>query len=197
MTIDMQFMPDISIMCDQCRGTRYRDEVLAVKYRGLSIAEVLELTVREAFLFFRGQPKVQAKLKSLIDIGLDYVRLGQSATTLSSGEAQRLKLGQYLNASKSKRALFILDEPTTGLHGSDVMRLLECFENLLAVGHSLIVVEHNLQLMMYADWIIDLGPGAAENGGEVVAQGTPEQVAQCDDSITGLHLKRQLEKSLA
>ena len=197
MSIDMQFMPDITIKCDQCRGTRYRDEVLAVRYRGLSIAEVLDLTVREAFSFFRGQPKVQAKLKSLIDIGLDYVRLGQSATTLSSGEAQRLKLGQYLNASKAKRALFILDEPTTGLHGSDVMRLLECFENLLAVGHSLIVVEHNLQLMMYADWIIDLGPGAAENGGEVVAQGTPEQVAQCDDSITGLHLKRQLEKSLA
>ena len=114
MSIDMQFMPDITIKCDQCRGTRYRDEVLAVRYRGLSIAEVLDLTVREAFSFFRGQPKVQAKLKSLIDIGLDYVRLGQSATTLSSGEAQRLKLGQYLNASKSKRALFILDEPTTG-----------------------------------------------------------------------------------
>ena len=197
MSIDMQFMSDITIKCDQCRGTRYRDEVLAVKYRGLSIAEVLDLTVREAFLFFRGQPKVQAKLKSLIDIGLDYVRLGQSATTLSSGEAQRLKLGQYLNASKSKRALFILDEPTTGLHGSDVMRLLECFENLLAVGHSLIVVEHNLQLMMYADWVIDLGPGAAENGGEVVAQGTPEQVAQCEDSITGQYLKQQLEKSLS
>ena len=197
MSIDMQFMSDITIKCDQCRGTRYRDEVLAVKYRGMSIAEVLDLTVREAFSFFRGQPKVQAKLKSLIDIGLDYVRLGQSATTLSSGEAQRLKLGQYLNASKSKRALFILDEPTTGLHGSDVMRLLECFENLLAVGHSLIVVEHNLQLMMYADWVIDLGPGAAENGGAVVAQGTPEQVAQCEDSITGQYLKQQLEKSMS
>ena len=197
MSIDMQFMPDITIKCDQCRGTRYRDEVLAVRYRGLSIAEVLDLTVREAFSFFRGQPKVQAKLKSLIDIGLDYVRLGQSATTLSSGEAQRLKLGQYLNASKAKRALFILDEPTTGLHGSDVMRLLECFENLLAVGHSLIVVEHNLQLMMYADWIIDLGPGAAENGGEVVAEGTPEQVAQCEESITGQYLKQQLAKSLS
>jgi len=197
MSIDMQFMSDVSIRCDQCRGTRYRDEVLAVKYRGLSIAEVLDLTVREAFSFFRGQPKVQAKLKSLIDIGLDYVRLGQSATTLSSGEAQRLKLGQYLTGSKSKRALFILDEPTTGLHGSDVMRLLECFENLLAVGHSLIVVEHNLQLMMYADWVIDLGPGAAENGGTVVAQGTPEHVAQCEDSITGQYLKQQLEKSMS
>ena len=193
----MQFMADLWVSCDQCNGTRYREDVLSVRYRDRNIAQILALTVREAFSFFRGQPKVQAKLKSLIDIGLDYVRLGQSATTLSSGEAQRLKLGQYLNASKAKRALFILDEPTTGLHGSDVMRLLECFENLLAVGHSLIVVEHNLQLMMYADWIIDLGPGAAENGGEVVAEGTPEQVAQCEESITGQYLKQQLAKSLS
>lgn len=194
LSIDMQFMSDIYIKCDQCAGTRYRDEILAVKYRGKSIAEVLNLTVREAFSFFRGQPKVQAKLKSLIDVGLEYVRLGQPAPTLSSGEAQRLKLGHYLNASKSKRALFILDEPTTGLHGRDVMRLLECFEALLAVGHSLIIVEHNLQLMMYADWIIDLGPGAAEDGGTVVAQGTPEEIATNEDSVTGMYLKDELAK---
>jgi len=185
----MQFLSDVSIKCDQCRGMRYRDNVLAVRYRGKSIAETLDLTVREAFLFFRGQPKVQAKLKSLIDVGLDYVRLGQSALTLSSGEAQRLKLGHYLNASKSKRALFVLDEPTTGLHMSDVMKLMECFEALLSVGHSLIVVEHNLQLMMYADWIIDLGPGAANNGGKVVVEGPPEVVAGCEESVTGQYLK--------
>ena len=196
LSIDMQFMSDIYITCDQCHGTRYRDEVLAVKYRGKSIAEALNLTVREAFSFFRGQPKVQAKLKSLIDVGLDYIRLGQPATTLSSGEAQRLKLGHYLNASKSKRALFVMDEPTTGLHMSDVTRLLDCFEALLSVGHSLIVVEHNLQLMKYADWIIDLGPGAADEGGSVVVAGPPEVVANCEDSLTGQYLKSELAKSV-
>jgi excinuclease ABC subunit A len=195
LTVDMQFMPDVYITCDQCRGTRYRDEILAVKYRGKSIAEALDLTVREAFSFFRGQPKVQAKLKSLIDVGLDYVRLGQPATTLSSGEAQRLKLGHYLNASKTKRALFILEEPTSGLHMSDVTRLMDCFETLMSVGHSLIIVEHNLQLIKYADWIIDLGPGAAEEGGQIVVQGTPEQVAECEDSVTGQYLKYELAKS--
>jgi len=188
--IDMQFMSDINIVCSQCRGSRYRDEVLAVKYRGKSIAEALDLTVREAFSFFRGQPKVQSKLKSLIDVGLDYVRLGQPATTLSSGEAQRLKLGHYLNASKSKRALFILDEPTTGLHMRDVTRLLDCFDSLLSVGHSIIVVEHNLQLIRNADWVIDLGPGAADEGGNVVVAGTPDDVMECEASVTGQWLKR-------
>ncbi len=192
-SIDMQFMSDINIVCDQCRGTRYRDEILAVKYRGKSIAEALNLTVREAFSFFRGQPKVQAKLKSLIDVGLDYIRLGQPATTLSSGEAQRLKLGHYLNASKSKRALFILDEPTIGLHMRDVTRLLDCFDSLLSVGHSLIVVEHNLQLIQNADWVIDLGPGAADQGGKVVVAGTPEDVIECKSSVTGSWLKRYLD----
>lgn len=194
LSIDMQFLSDIYIVCDQCRGTRYRDEVLAVKYRGKSIAEALNLTVREAFSFFRGQPKVQAKLKSLIDVGLDYIRLGQPATTLSSGEAQRLKLGHYLNASKSKRALFLLDEPTTGLHMRDVTRLLDCFDALLSVGHSLIVVEHDLQLIKNADWIIDLGPGAATMGGHVVVAGTPETVASCAESITGSYLKQEFAK---
>lgn len=189
----MQFMADIYIACDQCRGTRYRDEILAVKYRGKNIAETLNLTVREAFSFFRGQPKVQAKLKSLIDVGLDYIRLGQPATTLSSGEAQRLKLGHYLNASKSKRALFILDEPTTGLHMADVTKLIDCFKTLVSVGHSLIVVEHNLQLVKNADWVIDLGPGAADAGGEVVVAGTPEEVAECGVSVTGEWMRRGIE----
>ena len=154
----------------------------------------MNLTVREAFSFFRGQPKLQSKLKSLIDVGLDYIRLGQPASTLSSGEAQRLKLGHYLNASKSKRALFILEEPTSGLHMSDVTRLVDCFDALLSVGHSMIVVEHNLQLIKHADWIIDLGPGAADQGGQIVVQGTPEEIAEYEESVTGQYLKTELAK---
>lgn len=188
LTVDMQFMPDVSIACDQCNGTRYRDEVLAVKYRGQNIADVLNLTVRSAFAFFRGQPKVQAKLKSLIDVGLDYIRLGQPANTLSSGESQRLKLGYYLNSSKTKRALFLMDEPTTGLHMADVTKLLDCFDMLLTVGHSLIVIEHNLRIIQSADWLIDIGPGPSDRGGEVVIAGTPESVAACSTSITAQHM---------
>lgn len=193
LVIDMQFLPEVNITCDSCRGTRYRDEVLAVKYRGKNISDVLQMTVREAFSFFRGQHKVQAKLKALIDVGLDYVRLGQPANTLSSGEAQRLKLGLYLNSTKSKRALFLLDEPTTGLHMADVSKLLDCFDTLLSVGHSMIVVEHHLQLIRNADWVIDLGPGAAEAGGTVVVAGTPEDVAACKDSLTGKFLAIGME----
>jgi len=189
LTVDMQFMPNVSVTCDQCSGTRYRPEVLSVKYRGRNIADVLNLTVREAFAFFRGQPKIQAKLKSLIDVGLEYVCLGQPATTLSSGEAQRLKLGLFLNASKSKRALFLLDEPTTGLHMADVTKLLDCFDMLLTVGHSLIVIEHHLRVIQSADWVIDMGPGPAEAGGQVVVAGTPETVNDCPNSVTAKHFK--------
>ena len=194
LVIDMQFLGDLSIVCDQCAGLRYREEVLSVKYRGKSIAEVLGMTVREAFSFFRGQPKVQAKLKSLIDVGLDYVCLGQPAPSLSSGEAQRLKLGHYLNASKSKRVLFIMEEPTTGLHMSDVNRLLDCFGALLSVGHSMVVVEHNLSFIKNADWIVDLGPGAGEDGGQVVAEGTPEMVSKVPGSRTGVYLCEELSR---
>jgi excinuclease ABC subunit A len=186
--IDMQFLADVYMKCSQCNGTRYRPEVLKIKYRGRNIAEVLELTVREAFTFFRGCPKVQAKLKLLIDVGLDYLRLGQPANTLSGGEAQRLKLAGYMSGAKRNRTLFLLDEPTTGLHFADVVQLLDCFDALLAVGHSLIVVEHNLQMMKAADWIIDLGPGAADEGGQIVVQGTPELVSRCKQSATGRFL---------
>lgn len=186
--IDMQFLADVYMKCPQCHGSRYRDEILDVTYRGRNIAEVLEMTVREAFTFFRGQSKVQARLKRLIDVGLDYVRLGQPANTLSGGEAQRLKLAGYMSTSKRGRCLFLLDEPTTGLHFADVVQLLDCFDALLDVGHSLIVVEHNLQMMRAADYIIDLGPGAAEAGGRVVAKGTPEAVARNKDSLTGKFL---------
>ncbi len=186
--IDMQFLPDVYMKCGQCQGTRYRAEVLEVTYRGRNIADVLEMTVREAFTFFRGSTKVQAKLKRLIDVGLDYVRLGQPANTLSGGEAQRLKLAGYISQKRRGRCLFLLDEPTTGLHFSDVAQLLDCFEALLAVGHSLIVVEHNMQLIQAADYIIDIGPGAADEGGQVVATGSPEAISNQAGSVTGQFL---------
>ena len=194
--IDMQFLADVYMKCSQCGGRRYRREILDVKYRGRDISEVLDLTVREAFTFFRGRPKVQDRLKRLIDVGLDYLRLGQPANTLSGGEAQRLKLATYMRTSRRGRSLFILDEPTTGLHFQDVVQLLDCFEALLNVGHSLIVVEHNLQLMKAADYLIDLGPGAADEGGRVVADGTPEMVARSKESVTARFLAEALSEKL-
>ena len=185
----MQFLADVFMKCPTCNGTRYRKEILAAQYRGKSIAEVLEMSVQEAFVFFRGQAKVQARLKPLLDVGLDYLRLGQPANTLSSGEAQRLKLATYLTEVTRSRTLFILDEPTTGLHFADVVQLLDCFDALVNVGHSLIIVDHNLQLIRAADHVIDLGPGAGEDGGRVVAQGTPEQVAEIAESKTGAALR--------
>ncbi|HEV3120738.1 MAG TPA: excinuclease ABC subunit A, partial [Isosphaeraceae bacterium] len=188
LTIDMQFLADVMMRCPECQGTRYRPEVLEVTYRGKNIAEVLELTAREAFSFFRHRPKIQSRLRPLLDVGLDYLRLGQPASTLSGGEAQRLKLAAFLAAGTSSlsrggsrsKTLFILDEPTTGLHPADTLRLLDALNTLLDLGHSLIVVEHNAEVMASADWIIDLGPEAGDEGGRVVAQGTPEDVAKTD-----------------
>jgi excinuclease ABC subunit A len=191
--IDMQFLADVYMKCSQCNGTRYRREILDVTYRGRNIAEVLEMTVREAFTFFRGRAKVQARLKRLIDVGLDYVRLGQPANTLSGGEAQRLKLAAYMSGAKRGRSLFILDEPTTGLHFSDIVQLLDCFDALLAVGHSLIIVEHNLQVIKAADYVIDLGPGAGDQGGQLVAKGTPEMIVRNSNSVTGRYLAELLK----
>ncbi|MEX1223976.1 MAG: excinuclease ABC subunit UvrA [Pirellulales bacterium] len=194
-SIDMQFLADIYMKCPQCQGRRYRPEILEVRYRGRNIADVLDLTVRQAFTFFRGRPKVQSKLKRLIDVGLDYLRLGQPANTLSGGEAQRLKLAAYVSGSRRGRTLFVLDEPTTGLHFSDVVQLLDCFDALLAVGHSLIVVEHNLQVMKMADHIIDLGPGAGDDGGEIVCEGPPETIVRCESSVTGRYLAGELSSA--
>ena len=190
--IDMQFLADVSMTCPACRGSRYRDEILEVRFRDRTIADVLNMTVRDAFRFFRGHAKVQAKLKRLIDVGLEYIALGQSATTLSSGEGQRLKLAAFLASAKRQRTLFILDEPTTGLHFADVVRLVDCFDVLIADGHSLIVVEHNPLLMLAADHIIDLGPGAAASGGEVVAAGTPSEISKIAASKTGSILKSMI-----
>jgi excinuclease ABC subunit A len=183
--IDMQFMPDVYMRCQECHGRRYRRDVLEVKYRGRDISEVLDMTAREAFTWFRGEHAVQARLKPLLDVGLDYLRLGQPATTLSGGEAQRLKLAAHLAVKRTGRTLLLLDEPTTGLHFSDIVQLMDCFDALLDVGHSLVVVEHNLQLMMVADHLIDLGPGAGNDGGRVVAIGSPEEVAANPNSATG------------
>jgi excinuclease ABC subunit A len=195
--IDMRFMADVYMRCPECHGARYRREVLEVKYRGLSIAEVLDLSVREAFNFFRGHKKILARLKTLIDVGLDYLRLGQPANTLSGGESQRLKLANYVSAARRGRTLFVLDEPTTGLHPSDVMQLIDCFDSLVSMGHSLIVVEHNLQMMRAADYIIDIGPGPGEEGGRIVAEGTPEKVAANAASITGRYLAEELAREPA
>lgn len=185
LSIDMQFLADVTIVCPECQGARYRPEILQVRYRDRTIADVLEMTVAGALPFFRGHEKVQEKLQRLVDVGLGYIRLGQRATTLSSGEAQRLKLAAFLTGARRRRTLFILDEPSTGLHFADIVQLIDCFDALLEDGHSLLVVEHNTQLMQAADYLIDLGPGAADEGGRVVAEGTPEAVAGEPTSRTG------------
>ncbi|MDG3005240.1 excinuclease ABC subunit UvrA [Paludisphaera mucosa] len=184
--IDMQFLPNVTVRCPDCKGTRYRPEILDVAYRGKSIAEVLDLTGREAFAFFRSRPKIQSRLRPLLDLGLDYLRLGQPAATLSGGEAQRLKLAAFLAGSTAAlnragnvaHTLFILDEPTAGLHPADMVRLIDALSNLVDRGHSVLVVEHSTEIMLAADWILDLGPDAGDDGGRIVAQGTPEDVAR-------------------
>jgi excinuclease ABC subunit A len=194
LTVDMQFLADVTVTCPDCQGRRYRRELLNVKVRNLSIAEVLDLTVREAFRFFRAHSSIERRLKWLLDVGLDYLRLGQPANTLAGGECQRLKLAGHLSASRKPRCLFLLDEPAAGLHPADVLRLLDCFDRLLQTGHFLIVVEHNLDVIKCADHVIDLGPGAGEEGGRIVAAGTPEQVAEAKDSHTGRWLRRVLNE---
>jgi excinuclease ABC subunit A len=201
LTIDMQFLPDVLVRCPECRGTRYRPETLEIRYRGRNIAEVLDMTAREAFAFFRHRPKVQARLRPLIELGLDYLRLGQPSATLSGGEAQRLKLAGFLGRSQAalRRAarlshtFFLLDEPTAGLHPVDVLKLLEILGALVERGNSLIAVTHSLDVMLAADWIIELGPGAGDDGGRVVAQGTPEQIARAR-TATGEVLARALRE---
>jgi len=187
----MRFLADVYMRCEECHGTRFRREVLEVKYRNCSIADVLRLSVREAFAFFREHRKILTRLQCLLSVGLDYLQLGQPAITLSEGEAQRLKLATYLTSARRGRTLFVLDEPSTGLHFSDVLKLLDCFDSLIAMGHSLVVVDHNRLLIASADHIIDLGPGAADEGGTVVATGSPEEIAKNSHSATGRFLRGQ------
>ncbi len=192
--VDMQFLADVSMQCPECRGTRFRHDVLKARYRDRTIADVMAMSVKEAYEFFRGAVKAQARLKRMIDVGLGYITLGQPATTLSSGEGQRLKLAAFLASAKRKRTLFIMDEPSTGLHFDDLVRLVDCFDALIADGHSLLIVEHNPLLLLSADHIIDLGPGAGAHGGRIVATGTPEQIASNRESHTGRVLADELAR---
>jgi len=191
-TVEMQFLADVELICEECRGTRFKTSVLEVRYRGKNVHEVLDLTAREALAFFTGVPKVVSKLRILNEIGLGYLRLGQSATTLSGGEAQRLKLAAHLARTENQGILYILDEPTTGLHFDDIAKLLSAFRKLLESGASLLVIEHNLDVIKSADWLIDLGPEGGDQGGKIVATGTPEQVARNQNSHTGRFLARVL-----
>jgi excinuclease ABC subunit A len=187
--VEMQFLADVFVPCDQCDGKRFKPQVLEVRYRGRSIHQVLDLTVREALTFFSSSPKVLRRLQVLDEIGLGYLRLGQPATTLSGGEAQRIKIAAHLSSHGGERLLYILDEPTTGLHFDDIAKLLTAFRKLLEAGHSLLVIEHNLDVIKTADYVIDLGPEGGEDGGSLVTAGTPEQIAQHETSHTGRYLR--------
>jgi excinuclease ABC subunit A len=194
-TVEMQFLADVELICEECRGTRFKSGVLEVRYRHKNVHEVLELTVREALLFFAGVPKITSKLRILDEVGLGYLRLGQSATTLSGGEAQRLKLAAHLTTQANEEVLYIFDEPTTGLHFDDIQKLLTAFRKLIDGGASILVIEHNLDIIKSSDWIIDLGPEGGYAGGRIVATGTPEQVARNSHSFTGKFLSRVLANS--
>ncbi len=188
-TVEMQFLADVELVCDECKRTRYKSGILEIRYRGLNVHEVLALTVKEALSFFGDVPRLVTKLKVLAQVGLGYLRLGQSATTLSGGEAQRVKLAAHLAQASCENTLFIFDEPTTGLHFEDIAQLLGAFQKLIQNGASVVVIEHNLEVIREADWIIDLGPEGGERGGRIVAQGTPEQVAAVAESYTGQFLR--------
>jgi excinuclease ABC subunit A len=191
-TVEMQFLADVELVCEECRGQRFKSSVLDVRYHGKNVHDVLQMTVREALAFFVSVPKVVSKLRILNEIGLGYLRLGQSATTLSGGEAQRLKLASHLTRTENRGILYILDEPTTGLHFDDIAKLLAAFRKLLESGGSLLVIEHNLDVIKSADWLIDLGPEGGDQGGKIIATGTPEQVARNTQSHTGKYLARVL-----
>ena len=191
--IEMLFLPNFFVPCEQCHGRRYNRETLEVRFKGKSIADVLEMSVEEAVEFFANIPKIHRRLQTLHDVGLDYIRLGQPATTLSGGEAQRVKLATELAKVATGDTLYILDEPTTGLHFADVQRLLDVLGRLADAGNTVVVIEHNLDVIKFADHLIDLGPEGGEAGGEVVATGTPEHVAGVPGSYTGEFLQRLVE----
>jgi excinuclease ABC subunit A len=190
--IEMQFLPDVYVTCEVCHGKRYNREALEIHYKGKSIADVLEMTIAEALDFFSAVPNVRAKLQTLNDVGLGYVHLGQPATTLSGGEAQRVKLSTELSRRATGRTFYVLDEPTTGLHFADVEKLLQVLHRLVDSGNTVMVIEHNLDVIKTADWIVDLGPEGGDRGGRIIAEGTPEQVARAGESATGEYLARVL-----
>ncbi len=192
--ISMHFLPDVYVTCEVCGGTRYQSETLDIKFKGKNISEVLDMTIEDAYLFFDSIPKIKSKLQTLMDVGLGYVKLGQSSTTLSGGEAQRVKLANELNSKISPKTLYILDEPTTGLHVDDIRRLMMVIDNIKKAGASVIIIEHNLDVIKLADYIIDMGPEGGKNGGEVIFSGTPEELIKCEGSYTAKYLKPYLEK---
>jgi excinuclease ABC subunit A len=188
-TVEMQFLADVELICEDCRGTRFKQSILDVKYKGFNVHQVLQMTIAEALRFFHETPKLVNKLKVLQEVGLGYLRLGQSATTLSGGEAQRVKLASHLAQSSSDGTLFLFDEPTTGLHFDDIRKLLDAFQRLIHNGGSILLIEHNLEVIRAADWVIDMGPEGGGGGGRIVGAGTPEQIAALENSHTGRFLK--------
>jgi len=190
--VEMHFLPDVYVPCDVCHGMRYNRETLEIQYKGQNIAQILDMTVEAAYAFFSAVPSIARKLQTLLDVGLSYIRLGQSATTLSGGEAQRVKLAQELSKRDTGRTLYILDEPTTGLHFADIDLLLKVLHQLRDAGNTIVVIEHNLDVIKTADWLIDMGPEGGAGGGTVVAEGTPEQIAANPSSHTGAYLHRLL-----
>jgi excinuclease ABC subunit A len=190
--IEMQFLPDVYVPCEVCKGKRYNREALEIHYKGKTISDVLDMTVEEAVDFFQNIPNIKSKLQVLADVGLGYIRLGQPATTLSGGEAQRIKLSSELSRRSTGRTLYILDEPTTGLHFADIEKLLHVLQRLVDAGNSVIVIEHNLDVIKSVDWLIDLGPEGGFGGGTIIAEGTPEDLAAVDRSYTGQYLARML-----
>ena len=189
----MHFLPDIYVPCDVCKGKRYNKETLEVRYKGKNIYEVLDMTI-EAVVFFENVPKLARRLQTMQEVGLGYVKLGQSSTTLSGGEAQRVKLATELSKRSTGKTIYILDEPTTGLHVADVHKLVDVLQQLVEKGNTVVVIEHNLDVIKTADYLIDLGPEGGDGGGEVVCCGTPEAVAQCEASYTGKYLKKYLQR---
>ena len=195
--IEMNFLPDVYVTCDVCRGRRYNHETLQVKYKGYSIADLLEMPVEEALKVLENIPQIKAKLETLVRVGLGYLHLGQSSTTLSGGEAQRIKLAKELSKRQTGKTLYILDEPTTGLHFEDINKLLQVLQTLVDLGNTVVVIEHQLDVIKTADWIIDLGPEGGERGGAVVASGTPEQILRNNKSYTAQALRKMLAKGRA
>ena len=190
--VEMHFLPDVYVPCDVCLGQRYNRETLDVQYKGKNIAQILNMTVEDALAFFKAVPTLARKLTTLMEVGLGYIRLGQAATTLSGGEAQRVKLALELSKRDTGRTLYILDEPTTGLHFADIDLLLKVLRQLVDAGNTMVVIEHNLDVIKTADWVIDMGPLGGSGGGQVVATGTPEQIALNPASVTGRYLQRLL-----
>jgi excinuclease ABC subunit A len=195
--IEMHFLPDVYVPCEVCKGTRYNRETLQVRYKGKSIADVLSMSVEESLVFFENVPRIRRRLQTLYDVGLTYIELGQPATELSGGEAQRIKLAKELSKRSTGKTLYILDEPTTGLHAADVRKLLEVLHRLVDTGNTVVVIEHNLDVVKTADWIIDLGPEGGDGGGQVIATGTPEEIIEVEASHTAEYLRQALEQPVA